>query len=54
MNGGLLDVSSMPLGPNIFALDGGHELYAWEGVWRLGLSGINSTYIATIASEHCH
>eukprot|EP00937_MAST-01D_sp_MAST-1D-sp2_P006970 g6970.t1 len=33
-----------------FVLDGGHELYAWQGVWRLGLSGKNVTYTSMATS----
>jgi hypothetical protein len=33
-----------------FVLDGGHELYAYNGAWRLGLSGRNVSYVALAPS----
>ena len=33
-----------------FVLDQGHELYSWDGIWRLGLSGANVSYLAAIPS----
>jgi hypothetical protein len=29
-----------------FVLDGGHEMYSWQGTWRLGLRGANVSYVA--------
>jgi hypothetical protein len=34
----------------LFVLDGGHELYTWQGTWRLGVSGANVSYLASLPS----
>ena len=34
----------------LFALDDNHELYSWQGVWRLGCKGENVSYLAATPS----
>ena len=35
----------------LYVLDSGHELYSWDGVWRLGLHGVNVSYTSTMKQD---
>jgi hypothetical protein len=35
----------------LFELDSGHQLYPWQGVWRLGLTGKNTSYAEAAPSS---
>jgi hypothetical protein len=37
-------------GEAVFTKDSTHDLYRWEGAWRLGKTGHGLTYVNTIAN----
>ncbi len=50
-NNTIITTTPVPI-PTLYRLDATHELYSWEGTWRLGQHGVKASYIASNPSNY--